>query len=83
MLPVDDLPVGVMGVFGTKGRPADQALEHDSSHGPPVTAKGVALSIEDLRSDVVGSTNGRVGDATTRLAPCKDLSAAHGEIDLI
>lgn len=83
MLPVDNLPVGVMGVLGTERRPADQALKHDSSHGPPITAKGVALSIEDLRSDVVRGTNGGVSDATTRLAPCKDLSAAHGEVDLI
>ena len=83
MLPVNNLPVGVMGVFGTEGRPADQALEHDSSHGPPVTAEGVALAVEDLGSDVVGGTNRGVSDATTRLAPRKDLSAAHGQIDLI
>ena len=72
-----------MGILGTEGRPADQALKHDSSHRPPVTAEGVALPIEDLGSDVVGGTNGGIGEATTRLAPCIDLSAAHGEIDLI
>lgn len=83
LLPVDNLPVGVMGVLGTERRPADQALKHDSSHGPPVTAEGVALAIEDLGGDVVGGTNGGVSDATTRLAPRIDLSAAHGEINLV
>ena len=73
LLPVDNLSVGIMRVLGTEGRPADQALKHDSSDGPPVTAEGVALAIEDFGSDVVGGTNGRVSDATTRLAPSVHL----------
>ena len=81
--PIDNLSVSVMGILGTEGRPADQTLKHDSSDGPPITTEGVALASEDLRCDVVGGTNRGVSDATTRLTPRIDLSAAHGEIDLI
>ncbi len=83
MFPIHNLSIGVMGIFGTEGRPADQALKHDGSNRPPVTAEGIALTSEDLGGDIVRRTNGGVGDATTRLAPCVDLSAAHGEIYLI
>lgn len=82
--PVNDLAVGVVGFLGAERRPADQALEHDGSDTPPVTAIVVALSAEDLGSDVVWSTDGRVGELATRLAPSVDLVAvAHGELDLV
>lgn len=81
--PIDNLSVGVMGILSTERRPADQTFKHDSSNRPPVTAEGVALASEDLRGDVVGCANGRIGDATARLTPCIDLSTAHSEIDLI
>ena len=83
MLPADNLSVSVMGILSTEGWPADQALKHDGSDGPPVTAEGVALASKDLRGNVIGGTNGRISDAPTRLAPRADLSAAHSEIDLI
>ena len=83
MLPIDNLSVGVMGILGAEGRPANQALKHDRSDGPPITAKGVALTSEDLGGDVVGGTNSGVSDATTGLTPCIDLAAAHGKINLI
>lgn len=70
LLPVDNLSIGVMGVLGTERGPAYQALKHDGSNGPPVTAEGVALAIEDFGSDVVGGANGGVSEATPRLAPC-------------
>ena len=83
LLPVDNLSVSVMGILSTEGRPADQALKHDGSDGPPVTAEGVALASKDLRGNVIRGTNGRVSDTPTRLTPRVDLSAAHSKIDLI
>lgn len=70
LLPIDNLSIRVMGVLGTERGPTYQALKHDSSNGPPVAAEGIALAIEDFRSDIVGGTNGGVSEATPRLAPC-------------
>lgn len=39
LTPINDFAVGVMGVFGTERRPADEAFEHDGSNRPPITGK--------------------------------------------
>ncbi len=53
MAPVDDLPIGVMRVVCTEGRPADETLEHDCSQAPPIAVKTVALAAKDLRCNIV------------------------------
>lgn len=57
LFPIDDLAVGLVGVLSAEGRPADEALEHDGSDRPPIAAEGVALASENLRGDVVWSSN--------------------------
>lgn len=82
--PVDDFPVGVVGLLGAERRPTDQALEHDSTDTPPIASKVVALAGEDFRCNVVRSTDSRVGELTARLAPCVDLVAvADSELNLV
>ena len=84
LLPIDNLAVCVMCVFGTKGRPANQTFEHDSTNRPPVTAKRVASAGEDLWSYVIGSAHRGVSKDTTGFAPGVDLSAiANCEVDLV
>ncbi len=84
LFPIDDFAVGVMGVFGAEGGPADEAFEHDCAYGPPVAAEGVACAGEDLGGDVVGGSHGGVGEDTAGFAPSVDLGAvADGEIDLV
>ena len=73
--PIDDLAVGVVRLLSTERRPADEALEHDSAHTPPVTALVVALATEDLGGDVIRGTNSRVSQLPARLAPGVDLVA--------
>lgn len=58
--PVDNLAVRVMAILGAERGPADQALKHDGTQGPPITIKGVAVASEDFGSDVIGSSDGRV-----------------------
>ncbi len=84
MAPVDDLLVGFSAVFRTEWWPADQTLEHDGTHTPPVTAKGVTLSAEDLGRDVVGGTDCGVCHDTAGLPPLVDLGAiADWEVELV
>ena len=73
-----------MRVFSTERRPADQTFEHDGSDRPPVATKSIAISSEDLRCNVVGSTNGGISESPTGLTPCIDLATiANGEVDLV
>lgn len=82
--PVDDLAVGVVRLLSAERRPADEALEHDGTDGPPIAAVVVTLSAEDLGSDIVGCTDGGVRQLTTGLAPAVDLcTVADRELDLI
>lgn len=82
--PVYDLAVGVVRLLSAERRPADKALEHDGTDGPPIAAVVVTLSTEDLGSDVVGCTDSGVRQLTTGLAPAVDLcTVADRELDLI
>jgi hypothetical protein len=82
--PVDNLAVCVVGLFGAEWGPADKTLEHDGSDRPPIAAIVVTLAAEDFRSNVVGGTNCRVGQLTSRLPPCVDLgTVADGELNLV
>lgn len=73
-----------MRFLGAERRPADQALEHDGTDTPPITSKVVTLTGEDLRSNIIRSTNGGVSELTARFAPGVDLVAVtDGELDLI
>ena len=56
--PVDNLAVSVVRLLGAERWPADQTLEHDCTHRPPITAVVVTLAAEDLRRNVVGRTDG-------------------------
>lgn len=82
--PVDDLAVCVVGLLCAERRPADQALEHDRSHRPPITAKVITLATEDLRGDVIWCADGRVGELSPRFTPGVNLCAvANGKLDLV
>jgi len=82
--PVYNLAVCVVGFLCTERGPTNQALEHDGANAPPITAVVVALAAEDLGSNIVGSTDGRVGELTTRFAPGVDLMAvADSQLDLV
>ena len=84
LFPVDDFAVGVVGVFGAEGGPADEAFEHDCSHGPPITAEGVATAGEDLGCDVIWGSHRGVGEDAAGFAPSVDLGAvADCEVDLV
>ena len=72
--PVHNLAVDVGGFLGAERRPAHKTFEHDGANRPPVTQIGVALSIEDLGSNVVRGTNCRVSHSPTRFTPGVDLS---------
>jgi len=73
--PVDNLAVGVVRLLGTEWRPANQALEHDGAHTPPVASLVVTLATEDLGSNVIRCADSRVCELPTRLAPGVDLVA--------
>lgn len=82
--PVDNLAVRVVWLLSAERRPADQTLEHDCAYRPPITAVVVTLTAEDLRRDVVGCTDGRVGELSTRLTPCVDLgTVADSQLNLV
>ena len=84
LLPIDNLAVCVMGIFGAEGGPADQTFEHDGTDRPPVTSEGVASTRKNLRGNVVRSAYGRVRKDTTGFAPGIDLSAvADSKVDLV
>ena len=55
--PVYDLAIRVVSVLSAEGWPANDAFEHDSSHGPPVASEGVPLAAENLRSNVIRSAD--------------------------
>ena len=82
--PVNNLAVGVMGLLSAERRPANKTLEHDGTDGPPVAAIVVTFSAKNLGSNVIGRTDGRVGQLTTGLAPTVDLcTIADRELDLV
>ena len=83
--PIDNLAIGIMGVFGAKWRPTDQAFEHDGSYRPPITSKGVALPTKNFRGDVIGSTHsGICKSSTVRLSPrVNKTSVTYRQVDLI
>lgn len=82
--PVDDFAVGVVRVFGAKGRPTDETFEHDCADGPPVAAERVAFSSEDFWSNVIRGSDSRVSHNATRFAPGVDLTAvADSEVYLV
>ena len=60
ILPVNDLLVGFVGRLGAKRRVADEAFEHDGPERPPVAFVSVSLLQEDLRCDVIRSSDCRV-----------------------
>lgn len=73
LLPVDDFAICFMRFLGTEWRPSYEALEHNSSKGPPIALLSVSLVDEYFRRNVVGSTNGGIGHNTTGLTPRVDL----------
>ena len=82
--PVDNLAVGIVGFLCAEWRPSDQTFEHDGANTPPVAAVVVALATENLGSDVIGSTNGRVCELTAGLAPGVDLmTVADSQLNLV
>lgn len=84
LLPIDYFTVGVMRVFGAEGWPANQTFEHDGANRPPVTPEGIPSARENLRSNVIRSTDRGVSEDTARFAPGIDLgTVANGQIDLI
>ena len=72
--PVDDLAVGIGGFLSTEWGPSDQAFEHNSANRPPIAEISVALAVENLRRNVVGSTDSGVCHCTTRFTPSVDLT---------
>jgi hypothetical protein len=82
--PIHNLPIRIVSLLSTEWWPADQTFEHDCTKRPPITAEIIALTAEDLRSDVVRSTNSRVGELSSRLTPCVYLlTIADRELNLI
>lgn len=84
LLPAHNLPVGIMSVFCAEWRPANETLEHDCSHGPPIATERIPLPTEDLGCNVVGRANCGVSKDTSRLAPSIYLGTiADSEIYLV
>src|SRR5688572_17201712 len=46
--PVHDLTVRVVAVLGAERRPANKALEHNRSEGPPIAVERVTMASENL-----------------------------------
>lgn len=83
-LPVNDLAVGVVRFLSAEWRPADQALEHDGAHTPPVASLVIASPTEDFGSDVVWRAHSRVRKLAPRLTPGVDLVAVgDSQLDLV
>ena len=82
--PVDNLAISIVVFLCTEWRPSDQTFEHDGANTPPIAAVVVALATEDLGSDVIGSTNGRVCELATGLSPGVDLmTVADSQLNLV
>lgn len=82
--PVDNLSVGIMGIFGTERRPADLTFKHDRTQTPPVTVCRVTSTGENFRRNVVRSTNCGIGHNTTRFSPIVDnASIADSQVNLV
>lgn len=82
--PIDDLSVGIMGILGTERGPTDLTFKHDCTKRPPVTILSIAMATENLRSDVIWSTNSGVRHNSSRLSPViDDPSITNSEIDLV
>ena len=81
-LPVENLAVRLVRVFGAEGWPAHQALKHDGPQAPPIAFLAVPGMQKDLGGNVVGRADGRVGHQPPRLSPRVDLVAVgHSEVD--
>jgi hypothetical protein len=71
-------------LLSAERRPANETLEHDGADRPPITAVVVTLAAEDFWRNVVGCTDGGVGELSTRLTPCVDLgTVADSELNLV
>lgn len=82
--PVYNLPVRVVRLFCAEWRPSNQALEHDSANTPPITSEVVTFAAEDLRRNVIWSTDCRVCQLSPRLTPSVDLVAVGDcKLDLV
>jgi hypothetical protein len=84
LAPVDDLSVGIMGIFSTERRPADLTFKHNRTKTPPVAVVRVAVTAEDLRSNVVRSTNSGISHESPGLSPIIDhATIADSKVDLV
>jgi hypothetical protein len=84
LTPVDNLSIRVMSLFCTKRWPANLTFKHNCSKTPPVTVEGVPIAAEDLWSDIIWGTHGRIRHDSSRLSPVIDGgTVAYSKIDLI
>ena len=73
-----------MRILCAERRPSNQTLKHNSAYRPPVAAKCVTVATENLWSNVVRRSDGRIRHNSTRLAPGVDIAAvADCQIDLV
>jgi hypothetical protein len=73
-----------MAILGAERRPPNQTLKHDGPQRPPIAIERVAMSCEDLGSNVVWGSDRRVGHQSSRSTPVVDLRAiANRQINLV
>ena len=73
-----------MGIFSTERGPSNLTLKHNRAKTPPVTVMRVAMTAEDLRGNVVWSTNSRISHESSGLSPVIDnATVADSEVDLV
>lgn len=83
-LPVNNFAVRVVRLLCAERRPADQTLEHNRSHAPPITREVIALAGKDFWCNVVWCTDCRVRQLSPTFTPSIDLrSIGDGEVDLV
>lgn len=59
-------------------------FEHNRTETPPVTIVRVAVTAENFRSNVVGSTNSGISHESSGLSPIiDDTTIANSKVDLI
>ena len=73
-----------MGIFSTERRPANLTLKHNRSKTPPVTVMRVAMTAENLRSNIIWSANSGIGHESPGLSPVIDYTTvADSKVDLV
>jgi hypothetical protein len=73
-----------MSIFSAEWRPSNLTFKHDRTQTPPITVLAVAMTTEDFRGNIIGSTDSGIRHDSPRLSPViNDTPVTYSKVDLI